>query len=116
MSDRFLFFAPFGAWAVHTQVGAVLAAALKLRGADVCVVRCDGLYAACDVLAWSAERAKEHCALCSGPGSQMFESLGIPMIQLRATLTDAERTAARDWANGLADAELCTAVWNDLPI
>ena len=35
------------------------------RGAGVWVVRCDGVYPACDVL-WSGASAKEHCAFCAG--------------------------------------------------
>jgi len=116
MIARVLFFAPFGTWSVHTQVDAVLGAALKLRGADVCVVRCDGVYPVCDVLAWSGAFAKEHCAFCAGSGSRIFDSFDIPTVQLRAHLSAADFAAVWQWANELPVCELSAAEWNSLPI
>ena len=115
MIPRVLFFAPFGAWSVHTQVDAVLGAALKLRGADVCVVRCDGVYPACDVLAWSGASAKEHCAFCAGSGSKIFDSFNIPLVQLRAHLSAADFTSVSQWANALPGSGLSAAEWKSLP-
>lgn len=116
MIPRVLFFAPYGAWSVHTQVDAVLGAALRLRGADVCVVRCDGVYPACDVLAWSGVSAKEHCAFCAGEGSKIFDSFGIPLVQLRAHLSAADFTSVSQWADTLPGSDLPAAEWNSLPI
>jgi hypothetical protein len=116
MIPRVLFFAPFGAWSVHTQVDAVLGAALKLRGADVCVVRCDGIYPACDLLAWSGASAKEHCAFCAGSGSKIFDSFDIPLVQLRAHLSAADFTSVSQWANALPGCDLSAAEWSNLPI
>jgi hypothetical protein len=116
MIRRVLFFAPFGAWSVHTQVDAILGAALKLRGADVFVVRCDGIYPVCDVLAWSGALAKEHCAFCAGSGSRIFDSFDIPLVQLREHLSAADFTSISQWADALPGSGLSGAEWNSLPI
>ncbi|MEQ8172426.1 MAG: hypothetical protein ABRQ38_26320, partial [Candidatus Eremiobacterota bacterium] len=47
---KVLFLVPFGDWLFHHQVDAVVASDLRLRGTDVCIVRCDGIYKDCSII------------------------------------------------------------------
>ncbi len=82
----------------------------------MCVVRCDGVYPVCDVLAWSGAFAKEHCSFCAGSGSRIFDLFDIPLVQLRAHLSAADFTSVSQWANALPGSGLSAAEWNSLPI
>jgi hypothetical protein len=116
MSARVLFFTPYGEWKVHNQVDAVLAHGLKLRGADIRMVRCDGIYPTCDVLAWSGALAKARCARCSASGSKLFASLDLPILQMRDYLTAKDFTEAAQWLENLPASHYSTAEWNRLPL
>lgn len=116
VSPRVLFFSPYGSWLVHNQVDAVIGAALKLRGAEVRVVRCDGLFGHdCYVLTHSEEKERD-CANCVASGDGFFKSFGLPTIQLRECLLDGISEAIMAWVNSLTVEELPTCEYKDYPV
>src|SRR5438045_3754306 len=94
-AKRVLFMVPFGAYGVHHQLDCVLATALQQRGCEVCLVTCDGIYADCDVLAWSGPNKKRDCRHCAKAGKTLFKRFGLPVRQLRDYLTRKDFEAAQ---------------------
>lgn len=85
-TPRILVFVPYGSWLVHNQVDAIVATACAARGAEVLVVRCDGLFMnGCYTLA-RADNPELACKQCHLTGDSFFRSFGLPMVQLREFL------------------------------
>jgi hypothetical protein len=97
-------------------VDAVLGAALRIRGADIRIVRCDGIYPVCDVLAWSGPLAAEHCKACAANGSKLFASLDLPTQQMRSYLAPEDFAAIARWAAEMPVSNYATALWNGVEI
>lgn len=113
---RVLFFAPFGSYTVHHQLDAVVATALRLRGADALVVRCDRLYEVCDVLAWSGDQAEQDCANCQFSGDQLFSAFQLPIAQLRAHLNPEDFQRSEEWISGFDPKDYSNAAFQDVEI
>jgi hypothetical protein len=113
---RILFFVPFGTFNVHNQLDAIFAAKLRLEGADPLIIRCDGLYEFCDVLAWSGDNSKQACRTCAECGNQLFDSFELPYVQLRDYLTKDDHAEAERWANSLNPDDYLEATYDTLPI
>jgi len=113
---RILFFVPFGAYSVHNQLDAVFAAKLRLEGAIPLIVRCDGLYEYCDVLAWSGENSVQDCRNCAAAGNQFFESFQLACVQLRDYLTNDDYAEAAHWCDSLSPENYVEASFDTLPI
>lgn len=113
---RVLFFVPFGSYNVHNQLDAIFAAKLRLEGADPLIVRCDGLYEYCDVLAWSGNNSKQDCRNCAESGNQLFDSFQLPCVQLRKYLTKDDYAEAEQWVNSLNPEKYLEASYETLPI
>lgn len=112
---RILFFCPFGAWSVHNQFDAVLATALRQRGCEVAVARCDGLFQTCDVLA-RAGSPERRCARCAATGKKFFAGLDLPVLQLREFLTPADFAEAQRWADAAPESRLADVEYRGLPL
>jgi hypothetical protein len=102
-------FAPFGAWVVHHQLDAALAAALRLRNCDVQVVGCDGIFLNCHITGNPPN--PEFCKMCASSGRQLFSAFHLPVTQLRGLLTEKDLQEARDWAKGVPVRDLPNAVF-----
>jgi hypothetical protein len=113
---RVMFFTPFGSFSVHNQLDAIIATTLRLRGCDVYVIGCDGIYKNCDVLAWSGEHANRACTNCAASGKTFFNSFKLPHIQLRNYLTQNDFDLAQNWADSIDSSDYSEAIYNDLPI
>lgn len=114
-APRVLFFAPFGTYTVHHQLDAVVASALRLRGADVVVIRCDGVLPICDQHAWASDR-DSICAQCKNCGDPFFDAFDLETFQLRAALSDSDITTAEAWVGGLDLSEYSSACFSGVPI
>ncbi|GFO68500.1 hypothetical protein GMLC_20790 [Geomonas limicola] len=114
--DRILFFVPFGSYAVHNQLDAIFATRFRQAGLDPAVVRCDGLYRHCDILAWSGERSAEDCRGCQEAGERFFDAFGLPRLQMSGYLTPQDHQAAEAWAAGLDPADYLNARYGELPV
>jgi hypothetical protein len=114
--SRILFFVPFGGYSVHNQLDAVFAAKLQLEGATPLMVRCDGLYEHCDVLAWSGSNSKQDCLNCAASGNQLFDFFQLPSVKLRDYLTSGDYIEAENWASSLDPDQYLAASYDSLPI
>lgn len=112
---RVLFFVPFGSYNVHNQLDAVLAVKLRMEGAEPLIVRCDGLYEHCDVLAWSGNNSKQECRNCAESGKQLFDSFQLSCVQLRDYLTNDDYDEAERWVNTLNPDKYLEASYETLP-
>jgi hypothetical protein len=95
-AHRFLFFAPFGNWIVHTQLDCVIAAALANRGAEIKILGCDSQFKEC--LAAGTPPTEETCAACHQTSQEWFQRFQIPTAWLGSLLTPQDHQDAEIWA------------------
>lgn len=114
-SARVLFFAPFGSYTVHHQLDAVVATALRARGAEVAILRCDGVLGLCDQFA-QADSPKSTCDNCRRCGDSFFAAFELPTIQLRQALTSADYAAVGDWIAGVDPSDYIDATFLGMPV
>jgi hypothetical protein len=83
---------------------------LKLRGAEVEYVLCDGLYTDCDQF-WGAmePRPAGACVTCQASVMNLVAQMGMDSVWLGRYLTTDEGREARRWADSLAPEELLGA-------
>ncbi|MEY4669666.1 MAG: hypothetical protein RL518_2365 [Pseudomonadota bacterium] len=112
---RVLFFAPFGSYTVHHQLDAVVASALRLRGAEVFVIRCDGFFPGCDQFGMVSD-VPSVCANCQNCGDSFFAAFRLPTLQLSAAVLESDRVRVEEWINNLTPTEYFTADFLGVPI
>lgn len=112
---RVLFFVPFGSYTVHHQLDAVVASALRARGAEVAMVRCDGVLGLCDQFA-QGDNPKSICANCSRCGDQFFSAFELPTIQLKLALTPEDHDMVEEWIAGIAPTDYINATFQSMPV
>jgi hypothetical protein len=88
--------------------------ALKLRGAEVEYVLCDGLYTDCDQF-WEAvaPRPANACVSCQLDQARLVASMGMDYRWLGRYLNTDEEREAKRWAASLAPEELLEARYGD---
>jgi hypothetical protein len=88
--------------------------ALKLRGAEVEYVLCDGLYTDCDQF-WGAisPRPANACTMCQMQVTKLVAEMGMDFHWLGRYLTTDEGREAKRWAQSLAAGELATATYGE---
>ena len=86
--------------------------ALKLRGAEVQYVLCDGLYSDCDQF-WKAinPRPQNACTVCQAEVTKLVAEVGMDFCWLGRYLTTDEGREAKRWAESLAADEVLTATY-----
>lgn len=92
---KILFFVPYGSWKVHNQVDAILASALKLRGCEVSILTCDGLYKNCYAI-YGAENYEADCRYCAQTAKDFFGIFHLQPLQIRNYLKDGAIAEAED--------------------
>jgi hypothetical protein len=114
---RVLCYAPYNRWALHGRWEMTILQALKLRGADVEYVLCDGLYSDCDMF-WeaTAPRPANACGICQADVTKLVAEMGMDFRWLGRHLTTAEQRLARAWAQQLPVEELLSATYGDWPV
>src|SRR5262245_57455842 len=91
---RILFVSPYAAWHVHTAQEAVLAHALRLRGAEVRFALCDGLLPACDIYRANLNpRQPSSCRECQLRVAHTAAELKLPFEWLSTRLPPRAREA-----------------------
>jgi hypothetical protein len=109
---RVLCYAPYNRWALHGRWEMTILQALKLRGAEVQYVLCDGLYTDCDQF-WGvvAPRPANACSMCQMQVVNLVHGMGMDFHWLGRYLQTDEQREAERWADALADDELLTAAY-----
>jgi hypothetical protein len=114
---RILAYSPYSRWTLHGRQELTLLHALRLRGAEVQYVLCDGLYSECDQF-WGAvePRPAGACQRCQADQARNAAEVGMDYRWLgRYLTTDEEREALR-WVAALAPEELLDATYGDWPV
>ncbi len=112
---RVLFFAPFGSYTVHHQLDAVVASALRARGAEVAILRCDGVLGICDQFS-QGDSTKSTCDNCRRCGDSFFSAFELPTIQLKQALTSADHAAVENWISGVDPRDYINATFLGMPV
>jgi len=104
-------------WDLHGMWEITILQALKLRGAEVRHVFCDGLYAECDVF-WSSTnpRHPRSCLDCQATVANLATGMRMDFHWLGRYLGPEERLLAREWAESLKVADLKEASYGDWPV
>jgi len=101
---RIVMFAPYGAWPVHHQIEAILGSALRLRGADVLVIRCDGIFQDCSLTGNPSDR--NYCKHCIATGNQLFSPFKLKSMALSKLITAEDLEDCRQWTLNLSESDL----------
>ena len=112
-----LCYAPYNRWALHGRWEMTILQSLKLRGAEVEYVLCDGLYTDCDQF-WGAvaPRPQNACSMCQMQVVNLVHQMGMDFHWLGRYLQTDEQREAKRWAESLADEELLSAAYGDWQI
>ncbi len=110
---RILCYSPYNSWAIHGMWEMTILQAIKLRGADVQYVLCDGLYSDCDVF-WKAMNPRHAlaCTYCQASVANLTKSMGMMFEWLGRYVMPDDFQKARRWAAELDVRELMTATHN----
>ncbi len=113
-APRVLCYAPYNRWALHGLWEMTVLQALKLRGAEVRYVLCDGLYSECDQF-WAAvaPRPANACAICQAQVANLVADMGMDFHWLGRYLAIDEEHEARRWAGSLAAGDVLDATYGD---
>ena len=117
-SQKFLFFAPYGWWGIHNQVDAVLAKALEIRGCESLIIRCDGVFQDCPVIGRQLDETWHglQCSNCHQFGETLFQSFGLPCLQLRTLITLQDEQLVDAWLDQLQPTDYANAHYLDLRV
>ncbi len=117
MNERVLIYSPYSSWWLHTLYDITIGHGLRLRGADVKFLCCDGVFTDCDI-AWAAVRPRnaETCLKCVGFKEQVFTALQAPAEWLGGYISPNARAQAQAWVASIADAELPDASFRGYPL
>lgn len=112
--SRVLCYSPYNLWTLHGMWEMTVLHALKLRGADVQYVLCDGLYAECDVY-WAATnpRHAHSCAQCQAHVANLVYGMRMLFEWLGRYVLPGELREARTWANSLDPSDFLTATYGN---
>ncbi|MDJ0677004.1 MAG: hypothetical protein QNJ36_16750, partial [Calothrix sp. MO_167.B42] len=110
---KVLFFSPYGLGLVHKQVDAVVATALRLRGCEVLVVGCNGIYSNCAVTRGDSSR----CEQCVHVGQDFFaNSFGLPFVQIGNFIEQEDYNIANNWLETVSPENYYNAIYDGIPI
>ncbi len=114
---RVLAYAPYNRWALHGQWEMTILHTLRLRGAEVEYVLCDGLFSECDQF-WAAHnpRPADACLGCQADVTKLCAEMGMDYRWLGRYLAPDEGREALRWAQSLPAEELLSATYGEWQI
>jgi hypothetical protein len=112
-----LCYAPYNRWALHGRWEMTILQSLKLRGAEVEYILCDGLYTDCDQF-WGAvaPRPQNACSMCQTQVVNLVHQMGMDFHWLGRYLNTDEQREAKRWADAIADEDLLSAAYGEWTI
>lgn len=100
-NETILFWAT-GGMIIHTNLESVIAVSLKLRGYNVRMILCDGVYKACAKRADSPEVPIEdwgkYCRSCISQNSQLLDKLGLSYTYINELISEERACELRSMA------------------
>lgn len=113
-ANRVLCYSPYNFWQVHAKWELTILQAIRLRGAEVKLVHCDGQYTDCDVF-WESTNPRNPltCTRCQATVAATSSGMAMPFEWLGRYVQLTERRTAQQWAAGLAASEFRTARFED---
>lgn len=115
--SRCLVFSPYASWNYHTQIELTIARALALRGAEVWVLTCDGLFPVCDVHRRNLNPRKPgSCNVCQAESAIAMAEHGVRYHWLSRFVPVNVAREIEAWAAALRDDELAQACWRNAAI
>lgn len=104
---RILCYSPYNKWYLHGLWEITILQSLRLRGADVKYVTCDGLYHECDVHWYATNpRTPGACQICKQENATVAEQMGMQFEWISSYIRAEEREEADRWAFSLPPEEL----------
>lgn len=117
MTTRVLCYSPYDLWTLHGLWEKTILHALRVRGAEVRIAACDGLYSDCDVF-WAATQPRDQlsCTRCQAHVAGLAAGFGLPFRWLGRWLLPEEVREAERFAAGLAPDQLLDACYSSWPV
>ena len=114
---RVLAYGPYAAWQLHGLWEMTLLHGLRVRGAEVNYLLCDGLFSDCD-LHWkaTAPRTPVACLQCQAKTASLAASLSMEYTWLGRYLPPGKLQEAREWAASIPPEELRTCHYGEWEI
>ena len=117
MSKKVLFWGIYARWVTHTNLEAVWMHSLRLAGAEVRYIACDGCFRTCDIFRANINpRHGRACMDCQTETWSMMHKLGMEWESLSAYIPRERRAPIRAWADAVPTEELFTATWRGQPV
>ena len=112
-----LCYSPYNSWELHGLWEITIIKALRLRGAIVNNVYCDGLFKECDIH-WEATNPRDElsCVKCKAAVTDLSSRMGNEFDWLNKYSTVNEHSIANQWVSNLTDDELSEAKFNNWAI
>ena len=116
--QRVLCYSPYNIWPLHGMWEITILHALRLRGAELKYVLCDGLYSDCDVFRKAANpRHGLACSECRALVTALMHRMGVAEYEwLGRYLTPDEIEKAHCWEAALDRDALLEATHGDFPV
>lgn len=109
-------FAPYTDWSIHSARQVTLLHGLKLRGATVSYITCDGVFSDCDLYQTSNGaphgRQPNSCLVCQSSVAARLAAWGMPYRWLGRWLSTEDFDRAGAWVAQIAPAEYPTATFD----
>jgi hypothetical protein len=114
---KVLCYSPYNAWELHGQYEITILHALRLRGAEIKHVLCNGVFKACDMY-WDATRPRHvmSCADCQAQSSSLSSRMGMPFTGLSKYIDNDEYEKSREFAKYLKPENYSTAKYGSWDI
>lgn len=114
---RVLCYSPYTFWPLHGRWEMTILHALRLRGADVRYVLCDGLYSECDLFrAAVLPRPPLACAQCQAQVTGLAANMGTAFEWLGRYTRPEDFREAQRWSSALPPREFPRATYGEWPV
>ena len=114
---RVLFVSPYAAWSLHTVFETTIGHALRLRGAQVEFLACDGLLPACSIFRPGANpRTEASCRVCQVHQARNFAQQDTDFEWLGRYVPRHVYAEARAFVDAMPAQELLQAEWKGLAV
>lgn len=114
---KILCYSPYNAWELHGMYEITILHALRLRGAEIKHVLCNGVFKACDMY-WDATQPRHamSCTDCQSKTSSLSYRMGMPFTGLSKYIRPDEYIKSREFAEKLGPEKYTDAKFDNWEI